>query len=249
MSIETPMIPAGPSADESRPERAVLTATELRQLAEWAHSVRGEHMCMVVFPRRPGEALWYTPLPAVVAERMGPEYIVIPVETRNRVADRPAVRGMKIELRNKPTDEKGEEVDFFEKCWEAYGTYPDAMFWTESSVEKFLLPYYASVYSSSDAVSERIKEIDDLFDGKVPPRMASAMEGAKDGEVTVYAMVHLPKSEYVASPPIEPTETPGVPERPAVPERPRTPALGVLYSTPASSDAVPELKVAVLPLP
>lgn len=173
----------------------VLTATELRQVAEWAHSVRGADMCMVA-SRPIGGTLAVKSMPLGETGGLGPEYLVIPVDTQNRVFERRTITEMKLKLKDKTVPAK--EVDFFKACREKYGAEPDAMFWTESSVEKFLVPYYASVHSSDDTLGEEMQKIADIFDGNFEE---AGVEGAAEAEVQVYAMVHLPKSEYVASPP------------------------------------------------
>lgn len=177
------------------PRRPVLTATELRQVAEWAHSVRGANMCMAV--KRPiGGTVMVEAMPLSKVGKLGPQYLVIPVDTQNRVQDRRAIAGMKLKVKDKTAP--GKEVDLFDTCKKTYGAVPDAMFWTESSVEKFLVPYYASVHSSDDTLGEKMQKISEIFDGDFTEE---GVEGAEDAEVQVYAMLHLPKSEYVASPP------------------------------------------------
>ena len=72
----------------------------------------------------------------------------------------------------------------------------DAVFWGESSIEKFVVPYYASVYGSDagDAVTELL----DTYNG-----VAAGGSGGDGGEtlepttVEVYGLVHMPRSEYI----------------------------------------------------
>lgn len=69
------------------------------------------------------------------------------------------------------------------------GTYPaDAVFWSVSAVEKFLVPYYASVYGDQAA-----SYVASLLAVLLPPA-----DGAGDAALddTAYAIAHLPSSEY-----------------------------------------------------
>lgn len=214
------------------PRQPVLTATELRQVAEWAHSVRGSDMCMVV-SRPIGGRLTVVPTPSSKAGNLGPDYLVIPVDTTNRVDDRETIGEMRLTLTDGTPREEGgsgekkkdREVDLFALCRTKYHCVPDAIFWTESSVEKFLVPYYASVHSSDDDLGTEMQNIADIFDGKFKSKET---DPETDGPVTVYAMLHLPKSEYVASPPEEST-------------------LGVLYSR--GEATVPTVERLLLPVP
>jgi len=90
---------------------------------------------------------------------------------------------------------------------------PDAMFWTDGAVEKLLLPYYASVKGRRSPFF--IATLMEKWDGWLcatetgPERVAAALEHyfpatAADGVdedppiSDVYAITHLPRSEYVS---------------------------------------------------
>lgn len=74
------------------------------------------------------------------------------------------------------------------------GTYAaDAVFWSVSAVEKFLVPYYASVYG--DKGPEMAKAVLDVL---LPVR-AEGGEARVEDE-TAFAVAHLPSSEYVGEP-------------------------------------------------
>lgn len=63
----------------------------------------------------------------------------------------------------------------------------DAVFWSESAVEKFLVPYYASKHGHRGG--EAAQRLVDLFHhGKRP--------GSQDDGSTVVAIIHVPTSEY-----------------------------------------------------
>lgn len=202
MSTDSQPQPDSGAGSGTEPRPPVLTATELRQVAEWAHSVRGPHMAMVV-SRLDDGSLKVEPKLLANAPRGKPEFLVIPVDTENRVRKRRVIGGMNLRLVDKEKmGAPSVDVNFFQLCREAHGCEPDAMFWTESAVEKFLVPYYASVHSADKALGREMRRIAKVFDGKFKPKGRTLEH---DEEVTVYAMVHLPKSEYVASPPEEPT--------------------------------------------
>ncbi|HLM67281.1 MAG TPA: hypothetical protein VK358_07135 [Longimicrobium sp.] len=74
------------------------------------------------------------------------------------------------------------------------GTYAaDAVFWSVSAVEKFLVPYYASVYG--DQGPKMAQAVLDVL----LPESAEGGEGRVEGE-TPFAVAHLPSSEYVGEP-------------------------------------------------
>ena len=84
------------------------------------------------------------------------------------------------------------------------GTYAaDAVFWSVSAVEKFLVPYYASVYG--DQGPDMAKAVMDvLLLGK-----ESAGDGVRgDEDETPFAVAHLPSSEYVGEPEADPSFVP-----------------------------------------
>ena len=66
----------------------------------------------------------------------------------------------------------------------------DAVFWTPAAVEKFLVPYYASVYGD-----ESPKKLTDLIGILGAPRDPSLSREASVGDA--FAVAHMPKSEYV----------------------------------------------------
>jgi hypothetical protein len=79
------------------------------------------------------------------------------------------------------------------------GTYAaDAVFWSVSAVEKFLVPYYASVYG--DRGPDMAQAVMDV--------LLLGIESEQGGEGRVeyekpFAMAHLPSSEYVGEPDAE----------------------------------------------
>lgn len=75
---------------------------------------------------------------------------------------------------------------------EEMGTFKaDAAFWSLAAVEKFLVPYYASVYG--DEGPAHAQAVMDLM--RIPDTHLGADVDTEEGQV--YALVHLPSSEYV----------------------------------------------------
>ena len=69
----------------------------------------------------------------------------------------------------------------------------DSVFWTESAVEKFVVPYYASV-SGPDAAGA-VRRVLDVLHRKSPRRAPDDRSREPlDGEA--FALVHIPTSEY-----------------------------------------------------
>lgn len=199
--MTAPSSPSEPSTPHAGP--LVLDAVELRRLAEFAASVRtasggsgaggGTARSVQVGPRAPGKKLPFTVVPR--GTEAPPGTLVIPVATENRVDERSTIDEMKLDV----TQPGGNRVmvDLFEACRQKFGTVPDAMFWTESAVQKFLLPYYAGVYSASRGVGGEVDRVNQAFDGaQGHTREPDGAEGSR-----VFALIHLPHSEYVAEQP------------------------------------------------
>ena len=94
----------------------------------------------------------------------------------------------------------------------------DSVFWTQSAVEKFLVPYYASAYG--DLAARSVEQLQSIFvppgspelDGNgmitgtasvssLPTNLATpevGIESPVDADDTPFAVVHLPSSEYAA---------------------------------------------------
>jgi hypothetical protein len=71
----------------------------------------------------------------------------------------------------------------------------DAVFWSESAVEKFVFPYYASKYQWQAA--HVLTKLTELWYGFIPrPGVGPAVAGEMDEEIP-FAVGHLPRSDYV----------------------------------------------------
>lgn len=78
------------------------------------------------------------------------------------------------------------------------GTYAaDAVFWSVSAVEKFLVPYYASVYGDQGPQMAQAV-LDVLLPGGESVGDADAVGEEEDDKP--FAVAHLPSSEYVGEP-------------------------------------------------
>jgi hypothetical protein len=68
----------------------------------------------------------------------------------------------------------------------------DAVFWSVSAVEKFMVPYYASVYGDQGPAYAKAVMDAMLLPDRDPNRFAD-----EETEEPAFALVHLPSSEYV----------------------------------------------------
>jgi len=103
--------------------------------------------------------------------------------------------------------------DFFQVVSTGTAAVPDSMFWTDGAVEKLLLPYYASVKGRDGSFFNHV--LMGKWDGLIPPDCtdpassltalkryfpgaAAATAGDDLPTSSVYAITHLPRSEYVS---------------------------------------------------
>ncbi len=100
--------------------------------------------------------------------------VVTPVDTR-AMAERPAVLNVYIQA-------EGMQHGYMEPLAQY-----DAVFWSESAVEKFVLPYYAS--KSQYAAADVLTALSELFYHELP-----SPEGTD--EAVPFAVAHLPRSTY-----------------------------------------------------
>jgi hypothetical protein len=68
----------------------------------------------------------------------------------------------------------------------------DAVFWTPAAVEKFVVPYYASVYGDQSP-----KQLTDIISILGVVREPTGQDTAKGQALEAFAVAHMPKSEYV----------------------------------------------------
>ncbi|HEU4561995.1 MAG TPA: hypothetical protein VFS20_29480 [Longimicrobium sp.] len=153
-----------------------INAQLLRHLADEAGGTRGKKFWFVIQP----DGTLRPPIPHgnFDPDDFDDNHIVIPWKTDWTVADRPPLDYVRIKAEDK------EFINLLDFDGDAHKA-ADAVFWSEAAVEKFLLPYYASYYGGDAA--EELEKLLDLWNGKRTIQ-----------NVEIYAMAHLPKSEYVA---------------------------------------------------
>lgn len=162
-----------------------LDSIRLREIADWAASLRGAHgdrRFFVAAQPEPGEVSIH-PEPEPVPHPDGVPMDQIPASTNTVQPERPRVTGVGIRAEG-----------MAEGDWESLSRY-DAVFWSEAAVEKFLFPYYASKYQW--AAAHVLQVMSQVFYGYVP-RFDAGLEASDyvaDSEAPV-AMAHLPRSEY-----------------------------------------------------
>ena len=148
----------------------ILNARQLRQWADAAASRRGGNPHYLVY--REGKP------PIIVESPTPPDGAVFGVETPE-VEDRPKPSAVIIDC-------EGGTRDLAKQY--------DAVFWSEASVEKFVLPYYAS-----KAMWEAAAVLDKLswyWYGNIPPADGADAPDDAPGKTAPYALAHTPDSDW-----------------------------------------------------
>jgi len=168
----------------------VLDSMQLRKIAEAVSGYRGTPRYWLVLTTGADGSLAYEIAPEDPGYRR--DAVVIPCQTPKE-ARRPPVVSASICAAGAP------EVDLLNLQLEddegdvVYRA--DAVFWGESSVEKFVVPYYASVYGAE--AGEKVTELLDAYNG-VTSAVGQARAGEGEPNVTeAYGLVHIPRSEYI----------------------------------------------------
>ncbi len=166
----------------------VLDSRQLRKIAEAVSGFRSEKQYWIVLTQGEDGELDY----AVEATEPAPraDAVILPCRTPKE-ADRPHVVSATIRA------QEGPEVNLLDLTVDGDpddGLHTaDAVFWGESSIEKFAVPYYASVYGSE--AGEAVTALLDSYNGAAASRAGAA--GAEPNAVEAYALVHMPRSEYI----------------------------------------------------
>jgi hypothetical protein len=167
----------------------VLDSKQLRKIAEAVSGYRGTPQYWLVLTLNADGTLAHEVYDKDPGPR--PDAVVLPCQTP-READRPPVVSATIRATGGPEvdlldlhleDEEGDRV---------YRA--DAVFWGEASVEKFVVPYYASVYGAE--AGEAVTELLDAYNG-VAAHGAEAQADGEPNTVEAYGLVHIPRSEYI----------------------------------------------------
>lgn len=170
-----------------------ITFVTLRQIAESASGMRDQDLWFVV-TGEPGEPAKYTWSTTPVHAGDDTEVIFVAAVKDFVSTVDCAMVGVP---GHKPVDLLG--ITIKPIAPHPGGTYAaDAVFWSVSAVEKFLVPYYASVYG--DRGPDMAKAVMDV--------LLLGIESEEGGEGMVeggrpFAMAHLPSSEYVGEPDME----------------------------------------------
>lgn len=164
-------------------EAQPVDATTLRRIAETVHAVRSEAVqYVVVEPPTPRGERTYNLCPK---PGDSPAVINIPVQNRLPPEDRVRMTDLDIKYTFRGTDGSRKICDLVKEL-------PDAVFWSESAVQKFMLPYYASKLSADPNVAEQLEKLLAVM----RPRGPVGEDGTLGGGSTVIGLVHLPNSEY-----------------------------------------------------
>lgn len=158
-------------------DEPIQNALQLRQLAEYAASLRNNHWKVVSRKVLKGDQLAVVPPGTVI-----PSDPVLDLKTNAQRPDRkvPAVTIQAPGGKALPLKEY------------------DAVFWSEAAVEKFVLPYYAS--KSMWMAAHVLHKLSMLWYGHVPgaaPRPDDPRPPADAAHPVPFAIAHLPTSDYV----------------------------------------------------
>lgn len=165
------------------PKRPLLGYKTLRQITEWASGVRGGAPTWFVLkpgpvPDDPLIETWLTDPHESLSRDELEGVVVIPTHVGHGSGNRQTIQYARIG----PWRDGEESVDVIDPT----GLQGDSVFWSLSAVEKFLVPYYASV--SGSLAAQRVEAVLKL--------LGSPREMAAGDPPVVYALVHLPQSEY-----------------------------------------------------
>lgn len=186
----TTSLDAAPAAERPASRgQPVLDSQELRRIAEAVSGYRGEPQYWLVLRQGADGSLEHR----IRREDPGylPDAVVIPCRTP-KAAARPPVEHAMVQAEGGPPINllhlhmEDDDGDFAHAA--------DAVFWGESAVEKFVVPYYASVYGNDagEAVTQLLNSYNGIAVGN--PK-AEGVEVPR--ATTVYGLVHIPRSEYI----------------------------------------------------
>ena len=181
-----------------KPVRTTIPFTLLREVAEAASGTRDQTTWYVrdmgaddpkkrgiiqVFTKEPEEGVDYTPGSLVIEVARDPGILPPPAPVPPSWGRLGFAADRSLDL-----------MDVLRKIHPERGKVAaDSVFWTESAVEKFVVPYYASV-AGADAVTA-LRNVLKVLHRKSPDAAPPGREGEpRAGEA--FALVHIPTSEY-----------------------------------------------------
>lgn len=183
--------------EKPKPAPRTMTYQDLRKMAECASSYRGLPVWMVI-----DDEGWHVALREPTGKEREGKTVIACMNPES--SPRPMVTFAMIGAGTPGAREEGAAMVNLldlENVGDRVGvpvTQADAVFWSESAVEKFVVPYYASVYGNR--ADKEISEILDVLDD-----MRKGAQGAWTGEDQAFGLAHMPKSEYVQVGGTEPT--------------------------------------------
>ncbi|MDB4951878.1 MAG: hypothetical protein JWM27_4527 [Gemmatimonadetes bacterium] len=161
------------------PDPLRLTSLQIREIAEYAESVRGIGGDDVYFVAQLDDA---SNAVTITCEKElpapSPLRVVIPASTASVQPLRDPVESVTILAKGMKQPDSLDDYD--------------AVFWSESAVEKFLFPYYAS--KSQWEAAHVLAALAKVFYGFVPGGPAA---GGAASDPIPFAVAHLPRSDYV----------------------------------------------------
>lgn len=151
----------------------------LRQIAEAASGLRDQDLWFVISAVDTPEGVETTFTWTNTPPNLGPDDVVIYCQATPN--DAPVVTYAQVGANSTPIDLLTLEPSGYPPNPLGGPYQADAVFWSLSAVEKFLVPYYASVYGND--APEYVKAVLDVL--------------YNPGEMQAYAVTHLPSSEWV----------------------------------------------------
>ncbi|MBV9772737.1 MAG: hypothetical protein JO040_02230 [Gemmatimonadetes bacterium] len=176
-----------------------LDSFGMRQMAEYSSGLRGGGGDPVYFVATPGpDPGDYTIKADTHEPGTNPEEVVVPCDTQFAAKSKRRRVKQIILVYESGDDDQVVSLD---------GTKYDAVFTSESAVEKFLFPYYASKYQW--AAAEQLSCMSSTWYGFIPGLSAGDPPQPFVEEELPFAMAHYPRSDYSYVDPSLTVLTPG----------------------------------------
>jgi hypothetical protein len=184
---------------------ATLNSIGCRELAEFARGVRGQYLSFV--PQAGGMAVHACPGAAPCED--APEGVFTCLTLPGR-PDRPAPSGVSAWVDGEVVPLVGPDRDHV-----LLPAPPDSMVWGDGALEELMLPYYASVMGRQapffnallvgqwDGHMNVVPRRDDDAGPLAIQALQNIVAGVGPASSSVFAVVHLPRSEYVPASPVD----------------------------------------------
>lgn len=167
-------------------KHASLTSLEARVMADYASGIRGEGASFLCTEMDPDGRHFRVRPHRAHGLCSDAKDVVTPVNTPFVQPDRPSVEKVEIQAEGMTGLESLAQYD--------------AVFWSESAVEKFIFPYYASKYQWHAA--HVLTKLSEAWYRYIPrpgvgPAVSAAGEKEPVNDEIPFAVGHLPRSDYV----------------------------------------------------